>query len=426
VGTFIESLSSRKPHLLYFPQREFVFALPATFNATTRSTPAVTALITDSSTRDSGCIAMDSTGMIISPVCPPLPPPSPPVTVSDVVPLESCQSFVQTAEESIVIVVEQSVAGVGSTVWDAEVILAHYLHSLPPIQLGDYDAFCILIRLTLLMSVVLSQQLSMLSDHSHITLHTASENILELGAGTAIAAILCMKKGASVTVQELAEVMPHTLQCLEMNRTQAKKALACRWGEECVRLATDGPAALSIGATDSAGGSQEEGQAPTSSERVEGDGTLPVLAEHNVSTIAVKPFSKKSKKQCPKFESIKTLGGISLDSMRLDGAGRGQTRYDRVLMADVLYHVEDFTALINTVVLCIKPKGVLVLSFEQRRKNLDSFVETLASLFHSHETHTVNIEQAEEIEVEGGGGSLGKGSISVFHLHIFRSKISQI
>jgi predicted nicotinamide N-methyase len=273
----------------------------------------------------------------------------------------------------------------------------------------------------------LTMQLTMLSDHSHITPHTASENILELGAGTAIAAILCMKKGASVTVQELTEVMPHTLQCLEMNRTEAKKALACRWGEECVRLATDGPASRSIGAVDSAAGSQDEGQAPTSSELVEGNGDVPVLRVHDVSTIAVKPIGKKRKKQCLKSESNKTMTGISFDNMRLDGAGRGQTRYDRVLMADVLYHVEDFNALINTVVLCIKPKGVLVLSFEQRRKNLDSFVETLSSLFHSHEAHAVNIERVEEIEVEGGGGgSLGKGSITVFHLHIFRSKISDI
>jgi hypothetical protein len=83
---------------------------------------------------------MDSTGhdgsMIISPVC----PPSPPAKISDVVAVASSQSLAQTAEESMVIMVEQSVAGVGSTVWDAEVILAHYLHSLPPLQLGDFPA----------------------------------------------------------------------------------------------------------------------------------------------------------------------------------------------------------------------------------------------------------------------------------------------
>jgi hypothetical protein len=78
--------------------------------------------------------------MIISPVFPPLPPPSPPVKISDVVAAASSQSIAQTAEESMVIMVEQSVAGVGSTVWDAEVILAHYLHSLPPLQLGDFPA----------------------------------------------------------------------------------------------------------------------------------------------------------------------------------------------------------------------------------------------------------------------------------------------
>lgn len=233
-----------------------------------------------------------------------------------------------------------------------------------------------------------------------------------------------------MTVQELPEVMPHTLQCLEMNRTEARKALVCRWGEECIRLATDGPVVTSIGAADSAVRSQEEGQAATSPEVLEDTSSLPVLGLDVVSTLAVKPISKKRKKSCLKTEFNQTLGGISSDSMRFNGAGLGPTRYDRVLMADVLYHVEDFTALINTVVCCIKPKGVLVLSFEQRRKNLDPFVEALSSLFHAHEAHTVSIERAEEIEVEGGGGggdrSLGTGSTAVFHLHIFRSKISKI
>ena len=35
------------------------------------------------------------------------------------------------------ILVDQSIAGVGSTVWDAEVILAHYLHSLPSKIIGN-------------------------------------------------------------------------------------------------------------------------------------------------------------------------------------------------------------------------------------------------------------------------------------------------
>lgn len=323
------------------------------------------------------------------------------------------------SDESIVIMVEQSMAGVGSTVWDAEVILAHYLHTLPALQLGEYAA------------IIDSATFIALRSLTRHTPHTASENILELGAGTAIAAILCMKKGASVTVQELVEVMPHTLQCLKMNRTEARKALACRWGEECVRLATDGFAVESVlDAAGSTAGSKDEAQQSTSSELVGASLVLPVQGEHVVSTLVVKQISKKRKKSCLKTESSKIAGGISLDSMRFDGATRGETRYDRVLMADVLYHVEDFTALIRTVICCIKPRGVLILSFEQRRKNLDSFVETVTSLFHAHEAHTVYIEQAEEVEGkvggEGGGGSLGKGSVTVFHLHIFRSRISEI
>lgn len=257
------------------------------------------------------------------------------------------------------------------------------------------------------------------------TPHAASENILELGAGTAIAAILCMKKGASVTVQELAEVMPHTLQCLKMNRTEARKALACRWGEECVRLATDGFAVESVpSAAASSAGSKDEARQSTSSEFVQASHTMPEQGEHVLSTLVAKQTSKKRKKSCLKTDTSKIMDGMFVDSMRFDGAARGETRYDRVLMADVLYHVEDFTALISTVICCIKPRGVLVLSFEQRRKNLDSFVQTLISLFHAHEAHTVSIEQAEEIE--GGDGCLKKETVTVFHLHIFRSKISEI
>lgn len=257
------------------------------------------------------------------------------------------------------------------------------------------------------------------------TPRTASENILELGAGTAIAAILCMKKGASVTVQELADAMPHTLQCLKMNRTEAKKVLACRWGEECVQLATDGPAFSGIGAAARSAGTQQlqesravgpniDCAALTGSEQTEDTRSLPSGGKHSL-----KQVNKKRKKS-----HTRTPCGVCLGSIGLDIAGRGQTLYDRVVMADVLYHAEDFSALISTVVHCIKPKGVLVLVYEQRRKNLDSFVTALASLFYAHEAHTVSVERAED--AGGGGGSLGGGSTALFQLHIFRSRIPEL
>ena len=66
----------------------------------------------------------------------------------------------------------------------------------------------------------------------------ASEKILELGAGTAIAAIMCAKKGARVTVQELADVMPHTVKCFEINGILPVNTVTSLWGPECVRQAT--------------------------------------------------------------------------------------------------------------------------------------------------------------------------------------------
>lgn len=101
------------------------------------------------------------------------------------------------------ILVNQSIDHVGSTVWDAELLLSHFL----------YDA----------------------KSTDGLSINGAS--VLELGAGTAIAGILCDKLGAKcVTLQELEEVVQHTQCCCETNDVRhTTVCLAKEWGgNDCI------------------------------------------------------------------------------------------------------------------------------------------------------------------------------------------------
>lgn len=92
------------------------------------------------------------------------------------------------------ILVNQTFANVGTTVWDAELLMSHFI-----------DSHDILVQGTV---------------------------VLELGAGTAIAGILCahMKNlELTVVVQELEEVIPHTVECFQMNGIDSYgKFIYCR------------------------------------------------------------------------------------------------------------------------------------------------------------------------------------------------------
>jgi hypothetical protein len=100
---FRDSLTSRNPDLLYYPQRSFEFA--TAFTGASNCVPSMS--VTLSQYRSS---LMDLT--------------------------DSRVASKDTAKH-LTILVAQSMAGVGSTVWDAEIILAHYLHSLPSNTLGN-------------------------------------------------------------------------------------------------------------------------------------------------------------------------------------------------------------------------------------------------------------------------------------------------
>jgi predicted nicotinamide N-methyase len=92
------------------------------------------------------------------------------------------------------VLINQSTNSVGTIIWDAEVLLAHYID--------------------LLAQSVISDKL-----------------VLELGAGTALASIVAGKRGAQVFVQELEDILPESQQRIEQNNVTAK-FIGGRWGEE--------------------------------------------------------------------------------------------------------------------------------------------------------------------------------------------------
>ena len=163
------------------------------------------------------------------------------------------------------ILVDQSVSDVGYTVWDAEIILAHYVNEICD-QMKD-------------------------------------KLIVELGAGTGLAGILCSKLGAKIVAfQELESCVSHTKRCCAMNIVVNEdepmtKFVAQRWSKSCGRS---------------------------------------LVHENN---------------------------GL---------------KFDYVIMADVLYHVEDFPTLKDTIMECLREdKGQVIICYEQRRKDLSEFFRVL-------------------------------------------------
>ena len=270
-----------------------------------------------------------------------------------------------------VVLVNQNIGDVGFTCWDAEVILAHYMHTF----------------------LVGRQQ------------QNNSLNILELGAGSAIAAIACLQHNdktvtntdnihndnirrddiplsttttttnnnnnnicpssigsdqasmgcVSVAVQELAHVLPFTLDSLAMNNVRATRSVAAVWGEECVRLACGGDEL-----------SWDDSSSSSSS------------------------------------SSSNTTGRSSSSG----SSDNNKMLYDLVIMADVLYHVEDFQPLIDTIVSCLNSSGAAIICYEQRRRDLSPFFKSISSRFSSNNRHEFTVTQEpqpDERETESSG-----------------------
>jgi predicted nicotinamide N-methyase len=192
------------------------------------------------------------------------------------------------------VLVDQDLSDVGHTVWDAEVILAHFMESRVDID------------------------------------HTSS--VLELGAGCAIAAIVASRRGAAyVAVQELADVLPHTEHCLRMNGCHGViDSFAALWGPECIQAIVQ-------------------------------------LRGANADT-AVAAAAKKSDCRPPAI-------------------------FDFIIMADVLYHANDFQLLISTIESCLSARGTLIISYEQRRRDLAPFFDQLHQHFQLKQLYNHTVRQ---------------------------------
>ena len=125
------------------------------------------------------------------------------------------------------------------------------------------------------------------------------KRVLELGCGTAIAAMVCFRLGYRVAVQDRVSVLHHTAACLRMNDVSAQ-IIEGQWGNDFDKR---------------------------------------LHCENQICS------------------------------------------FDIVIMADVLYHVEDFDNLISTINVCTIQGGKIYICFEQRRKDLSSFFEKLDLYF---------------------------------------------
>lgn len=125
-------------------------------------------------------------------------------------------------------------------------------------------------------------------------------SVIELGCGTGLAAMVCSRLGCVVSVQELSDVLPFTIEAFGANNIVAHACIGARWGAD--------------------------------------------------------------------FVSQAELAGWAHS-------------FDSVVMADVLYHCEDFDDLIASILVCSKRSTTVYVAYEQRRRNLDSFFGSLEKHF---------------------------------------------
>ena len=136
---------------------------------------------------------------------------------------------------------------------------------------------------------------------------------------------------------------------------------------------------------------------------------------------------KKKRKKSFSTKKIQKIEQKSLYNYNLKYEKKNIKLFDRIIMADVLYHLEDFLPLISTIMNSVTLKGIVVICYEQRRKNLNVFFDLIIPLFHSHEKHTIIIEK-KSIDNDIHNDIINNNSNSnstTFHLHVLRSKISK-
>lgn len=245
--------------------------------------------------------------------------------------------------QTAAVLVDQWFGDVGLCVWDAEVVLAHRLHSLfsctsDPVENDSTSAGNL--------HAVAPSSTSM-----------RGVRLLELGAGAAVAAIVCARLGARVTAQELTEErVAHARACAAMNSAHVRVCHG-RWASNALH--------------DDLFGRDNDASIATAN------------ADATSSSITQTPSDR---------------------------------RFDIVAMADVLYgDASEFDDLLTTILAAVRPGGAVFVSVEQRRRDIAPFFARVAAHFSetcvlrydiSRATDQTNVETLSadaDSDVPGGG-----------------------
>jgi predicted nicotinamide N-methyase len=253
--------------------------------------------------------------------------------------------------QTAAVLVDQWFGDVGFCVWDAEVILAHRLHSLFSCTTSGHAE---------------NQSMSAAGDTIHVAAPSSTSmrgiRLLELGAGAAIAAIVCARLGARATAQELTgERVAHARACAAMNGAHVRVCQG-RWASDALHDELLGR------------GNDDFASPPVSAT---------AIADATSSSIAQTPPDR---------------------------------RFDIVAMADVLYgDASEFDDLVTTTLASVRPGGTVFVSVEQRRRDIAPFFARMAAHFNEAcvlrydisrapvETGVENLCADADSDVPGGG-----------------------
>eukprot|EP01038_Epipyxis_sp_PR26KG_P007921 gene7921-10751_t len=220
------------------------------------------------------------------------------------------------------LLVNQSYDNVGHIVWDAEVILSYYIDE----HLKHNT-----------------------TNNNNINNNNNNNNfkVLELGAGTALAGIICYRLNCSVFIQEITSVIPHTYQCLQLNL-------------------------------------------PIENILIETNEMFIKNLSNNYHKSQTTPSSLNDNNN--KIYLVEGLWGHQLTSNLLSISNNN--KFDLIIMADVFYHEENFENLKYMIIstLTCESYGRLIFCFEQRRKDLSLLISEIMSMFLSCKIYKYEIK----------------------------------
>ncbi|CAM9446352.1 unnamed protein product [Scytosiphon promiscuus] len=198
------------------------------------------------------------------------------------------------------VIIEQDVADVGSIVWDAEIVLAHYLDQAYGYRLSGM-------------------------------------RVLELGAGTGLAGIVAARLGASVVLTDQSKLLPTLIKNARANARE-----------------------LEVG----------HPGAPTSG----GGGKSPLAGDGEGRWIAAELLFFGSDEEMRRWRAgAKQEDGARKGFPPSGCEGDGDDLFDLVIAADVVYLNDLWDAMAFTIKALVNPSGEALMSFEQRRGNVDGF-----------------------------------------------------